>query len=323
MYYLGIDLGGSNIAVGLFDDAGKKVLSKSTKTLHDRTFEEIVSDMAQLCQKIIVETKISIDEIKSIGIGTPGACDCEKGILLYACTFSFTNVNFREELQKYIDLPVYIENDANCAVLAEYFVGAAKGISDAVMITIGTGIGGGVIVDGKIMTGFNGIAAELGHFVIVKGGIKCGCGRAGCFESYASATAIIRMTKEFIESNPATGLLTYCDGDINNVSGKTIFDAAKLGDKDGEKLVEIYEDYLAEGIASLINIFQPEVFLVGGGVSKEGEYLLVPVRKIVSERTYMAKSDLIAQTRLVKAEMGNDAGMLGAAMLGKEFSRDA
>jgi glucokinase len=173
------------------------------------------------------------------------------------------------------------------------------------------------------MTGFNGIAAELGHVVIVKDGVKCGCGRNGCFESYASASAIVRMTKEFIAANPNTQLLNYCDNNIENVSGKTIFNAVKMGDKDGEILVDLYEDYLAEGIASLINIFQPEVFIIGGGVSKEGEYLLVPVRKKVSERTYMAKSNLIQQTKIIKAKMGNDAGMLGAAMLGKEFKINA
>ncbi|HZK72367.1 MAG TPA: ROK family protein, partial [Clostridia bacterium] len=286
MYYIGVDLGGTNIAVGVTDENGTILCKDSVKTLRDRSFEEISDDIGNLCVGVLAKARINSEEVNSIGIGTPGACDYNKGVLIYASTFKFKNADFKKALQRFINVPVYIENDGNAAALAECMAGGAKGAKNVIMITLGTGIGGGIIIDGCIYRGFNNVAGELGHTVIVCGGQQCLCGRKGCFEMYASATALTRMTREYVSNNPDSYISSICEGKADNISARTAFSAARNGDKAGIELVEIYEEYLAEGLSNMINIFEPEVLIMGGGVCKEGEYLLAPIRQKIIEKVY-------------------------------------
>ena len=316
MYYIGIDLGGTKIAVGLVDEAGKIIHKDSVPTKRERSYQEILKDMAMLTLKVLEDSGVGIESVKSIGVGSPGTPDKKEGLIVYANNIKFKNVPIRTELQKYINLPVIIDNDANCAALAESVAGAAKGAEHSVTITLGTGVGGGIVINRKIYSGFNDAAAELGHIVIMHDGELCTCGRKGCWEAYASATALIRQTKEAAEKNPQSLINKLIDGDYSKIDAKTVFDAAKQNDETALKVVERYINYVAEGLIDIINIFTPEVLVIGGGVCKEGEYLLKPLREIVSRGVY---SKEVAQTQIKVAEMGNDAGIIGAAMLGKDI----
>ncbi|NLP45806.1 MAG: ROK family glucokinase [Epulopiscium sp.] len=316
MYHIGIDLGGTNIAAAIVTEEGKMICKDSIPTLREREHTEILKDMAQLCLRLMKEEGLKEKDIYSIGIGSPGTADPEKGILLYANNLKFHNVCMRKELQKYISVPVYLENDANCAALGESISGAAKSYKDSVTITLGTGVGGGIIVDGQIVSGsFHG-GGELGHHVIKMDGDRCSCGRLGCWEVYASATALIRDARIAAAKNPKSLLLRLVDGDIQKMNAKIPFDAAQQGDKIAQEVINQYIHYLAVGIVNIINVLQPEVIVVGGGVSAQGENLLVPLRKEVERQIY--GSDKI-KTKIVAAELGNDAGIIGAAMLSKIY----
>ena len=314
MYRVGIDLGGTNIAAGLVNMDGNIVYKDSVPTQRERPYQEIIKDMAMLTKKVIEESKVPMEEVKSIGVGSPGTPDCKNGIIVYNNNLNFRNVPIREEMQKYINLPVYVDNDANCAALAESAAGAAKGTSTSVTITLGTGIGSGIIIDGKVYSGFNFAGGEIGHTVIVVDGEQCTCGRKGCWEAYAAATALIRQTKCAAKENPESIINKLVDGDLDKVDAKTAFDAAKLGDKTGEAVVKQYIRYIAEGVINVINIFMPEVLVIGGGVCKEGDYLLNPLKEIVNAGVYSREE--IPQTQIKTAQLGNDAGIVGAAMLG-------
>lgn len=315
MYYIGIDLGGTNIAIGLVDENGKIIHKDSVPTLRDREYPEIIKDMAMLTLKVIKDAGVDINEVNSIGIGCPGTPNSRDGILIYANNLKFRNVPIRGEMHKYINLPVYLDNDANVAGLAESVAGAAKGTKHSVTITLGTGVGGGVVIDGRVYSGFNNAAAELGHMVITVDGEQCTCGRKGCWEAYASATALIEQTKDAARKNPESLINKLVGGDLSKIDAKTAFDAAKQGDETGQKVVDQYIKYIAEGLSNVINIFQPEIIAIGGGVCKEGEYLLKPLRELIRERVYSTEG--LPQTEIKVAQMGNDAGIIGAAMLGK------
>jgi len=315
MYYIGIDLGGTNIAAGIVDEDGAIVKKGSVPTGRTRPSEEIVGDMCSLVESLIKEAGIDRADIHSIGIGSPGTPDRKNGVIIYNNNLGFRNVPIRKLLQERFGLPVYLENDANCAAIAESLAGAAKGEPNAVVITIGTGIGGGVIIDNKLYTGFNGAGGELGHVVIHMNGEECTCGRKGCWEAYSSATALIRQTARAMSENQQSLMNSMVEGDPNRISAKTAFEAARLGDETAKRVVEQYIEMLAEGLANMINIFQPNVVVLGGGVSKEGENLLAPLREKVRGRTYCA--DGVENTRIVAAKLGNDAGIIGAALISK------
>lgn len=314
MYYIGIDLGGTNIAAGIVDEKGTVIRKDSIPTFREREYPEILKDMAMLALKLIEDEGLSLEDIKSIGIGSPGIADNKNGILIYANNLKFRNVPMREEIQKYIDLPVYIENDANCAALAESVAGAAKDAEHSITITLGTGVGSGVIINKRLYSGFNGAGAEIGHMTIIVDGKQCTCGRRGCWEVYASATALIEQAKEAAKSNPDSMINKLVEGDLSRLNAKIPFDAARQGDKTAETVVKRYIKYIGEGITNVINIFYPQVIVIGGGISKEGEYLLKPLRQYVYDNVY-AKD--VQQTDIRIAEMGNDAGIVGAAMLGR------
>lgn len=315
MYYIGIDLGGTNIAAGIVDEEGRLIKKASVPTGAHRHYSAIMKDMAELSQRLIKDCGLDVDDIHSIGIGSPGTPDNEKGMILYSNNIAFLNVPMREEIQKYIKKPVNIENDANCAAYGEYIAGGAKGTKISVTITLGTGIGGGIIIDGKIYTGVHHAGAELGHMVICVDGEKCTCGRHGCWEVYASATALIRMTRESAARNINGTIMKLVNGDISKIDAKTAFDAKRMGDKEGALIVDKFIKYLVEGLVNVCNIFEPDVICIGGGVSKEGEYLLEPVRKLVEERFYCKQ---VPTPRIIPAVLGNDAGIIGAALLAKQ-----
>ena len=318
MYYIGIDLGGTNIAAGIIDSSDKMIVKGSTPTLAERGADAIVKDMAALCEKLVIEAGLTFEDIESAGIGTPGSIDPAKGTVFYANNLPFNDFPICDELRRYIPLKkVYIENDANVAALGEAVAGAARGAKHAVMITLGTGVGGGIVIDGKLYSGFNFAGAELGHMVIMTGGKPCTCGRNGCFEAYASATGLINMTKEKIEQCEASGratLMTEIAAKAGKVSGRTAFDAMRAGDEPAREVVDSYIYYLACGLVNVVNIFQPEILVIGGGICNEREYLTDPLNVYLAKESYPAAGGKV--TKLKIAELGNDAGIIGAAALG-------
>ncbi len=313
MYYFGIDLGGTNIAVGIVNEEGKIVASDSTPTLAEREYPEIVADMAMVCKRAAKNAGIDMKEIKAIGIGSPGSIDSENGVVIYANNLKFNKAPIAQELRKHIDLPVNIENDANAAAFGEY-VENGGGVDDFVFITLGTGVGGGIIINKKLYKGFNGIGGELGHITLVHNGKMCTCGNPGCWEAYASVTALIAQTKEAIEKNPDS-LMKKLAEEAGEVNGKTSFEAAKAGDEAAKAVVRQYTEYVASGLVSIINIFQPQKIVIGGGISRQGEYLIAPIREYCNKYGY---NKLLARTEIRAATLFNDAGIIGAAMSAKK-----
>lgn len=311
MYRLGIDLGGTNIVAGVTDENNKIIAVAKRKTNCPRPAEDIVDDMAAVTLEAIEKAGLKKEDIDAAGVGAPGAIDPKKGVVIYANNLSFFNVPMGEMLKERTGIDFYLENDANAAAYGEFIAGAGKGTKNFVMITLGTGVGGGVIIDGKIFAGFNYAGAELGHTVVEFDGEMCTCGRRGCFETYASATALIRLTKQEMSINPESIMWDLCDGNIMNASGRTAFDAMRKGDVSGKKVVDKYIYYIAVGTANIINIFQPEVFCIGGGISNEGESLIAPIHKLWSGANYAR--DVEAKTQIKVAALGNDAGIIGAA----------
>jgi len=318
-YYCGIDLGGTNIKAGIVDGEGKLLNKLSIKTNADRTMEAIIHDMGQLAVDAIRDAGLEIKDIEAIGIGSPGTPDNDEGLLVYSSNLPFNKAPMRKLIREVVDLPVYIDNDANCAAMAEAVAGAGKGAKDSVTITLGTGVGAGVIVNGRIFSGFNQAGSEFGHTVLVSGGVQCGCGRKGCFEQYASASALARMTREAAEANPDS-LLNKVKEDEGEWNARIAFIAMREGDKTAEEVVDRYTDYLADGLANAINAFMPEVLIVGGGVCNEGDPLLIPMREKTMSRPYFGPG--VPKTRIALAQMGNDAGIVGAAMMGKSCVDD-
>ena len=315
MYRIGIDLGGTNIAVGLVNEFCRIVVKRSTPTRASRPSDEITADMAHLCLEVCAEAKVSVTEIESIGIATPGIANLDNGCVEYSCNLPFRRYPIVKKLASMLDVSeskIKIANDANAAAYGEAVAGAARGSANSIMVTLGTGVGGGIILDNKIFTGFNHGAGEIGHIVIEIDGAQCGCGRKGCWEAYSSATALIRMTKEKIEECEKTGRYTVMSR-AEHISGRTACDAMRAGDEAAKEVYDKYVKYLATGIANLINIFQPEIISLGGGVSNEGQSLIDALMPIINKEQYGTGFLTTAKIRI--AELGNDAGMIGAAMM--------
>lgn len=311
MLRIGIDLGGTNIAAGIVNENGSILLKKSVPTGASRQKEEIIDDIAALCRTLAKEYGIALGEIDAIGIAVPGGVDEKSGEILFTPNIPFSNLGICKILSEKLDgKAIGLANDANAATLAEVMCGAAKGADNAVMITLGTGVGGGIVIDKKIYSGSNGLAAEIGHFVISCGGEKCGCGRRGCFEAYASATALIRMTKDELNKCFMSGEGTLM-AESSKVNARTSFDAFKKGDKAAARVIEKYTDYLANGISSLINIFQPDVFIIGGGISGEGKFLTDLLQPKIDKEDFARTAK--KRTHICTATCGNDAGIIGAA----------
>lgn len=314
-YYVGIDLGGTNIVAGVVDENYNIIHKASVKTNRPRPEKEIADDMAKVALQAIAEANLTVDDVEWIGIGTPGIANSKDGIIEYSCNLGFNNTPMVKYIQEHINKPVYVENDANAAAYGEYVAGAGKGHNSLVCITLGTGVGGGVVTDGKILTGFNFAGAELGHMVIEADGVQCSCGRKGCFEAYSSATGLIRMTKEAMEKDKDSSMWDLVRERNNKVSARISYDAMRMGDKSATEVVDKFTKYLATGLTNVINIFQPEVLCIGGGVCNEGDALLNPVKELVAKEVYTRNSP--KNTEIVIAKLGNDAGIIGAAFLGR------
>ena len=319
MYRIGIDLGGTNIAAAVVNNEFEIVNKMSVPTGKEREAALIMDDMAALCKKVCAEAGIDFSEIEAVGIASPGVANHTDGVVEYSCNLPFRKFPICAELSKRLGITnIHVENDANAAAWGEAVAGAAKGTKSSVMITLGTGVGGGVIIDGKVFSGSNYAGAELGHIVIEVGGKQCGCGRRGCWEAYSSATGLINMTQEKIAECKASGRATAMTEYVKKhekVSGRTAFDCMRAGDAAAGEVIDLYVKYLASGLASMINIFQPEVLSIGGGISGEGQFLLDLLMPIINSERY--GGDFIDKKTEVRiAELGNDAGIVGAAFLG-------
>ncbi|MGN0601645.1 MAG: ROK family protein [Oscillospiraceae bacterium] len=314
-YYIGIDLGGTNIKAGVVNENFTIVSKATCKTKLPRPAEEICADMAEIALEAIENAGLTLNDIESVGIGTPGTANSSTGIIEYSNNLGFLNVPIVKLMKTHIPKPCYVENDANAAAYGEFIAGAAQGANDAVCITLGTGVGGGIIINKKIYSGFNFAGAEIGHTVIDPNGPECTCGRKGCFEVFSSATGLIRMTKEAMEYNKDS-LLWEAGNQEGKVSARTAFNAMRMGDQTAKAVVDKYIRYLACGITNTINIFQPDILCIGGGVCNEGDPLLVPLKELVEKEVYTKNS--AKNTEIVIAQLGNDAGIIGAAFLGLE-----
>ena len=322
MYYLGIDLGGTNIVAGVVDEENKILAKASCKTNTPRPEEDICDDMAAMAKEALKKAGLTIDDVPWVGIGCPGSVNRGTGIIEYSNNLGFHNWQLEKMMTERLEKKIILENDANAAAYGEYVAGAAKGAKDAVAVTLGTGVGTGIIIDGQIYSGCNYAGAEMGHMVIVKGGHQCTCGREGCWEAYASATGLIAWTKEIMmaqQADPYSVMWKMVNGNIDKVSGRTAVDSMRQGDPGGKSVVDQYISYLACGLVNAINIFQPDVICLGGGISKEGENLLRPLRTYIERERYSKHA--AKQTKLCTALLGNDAGIIGAAFLGKSVGR--
>lgn len=312
MYRIGIDLGGTNIVAGLVDEHLTIVDKCSVKTNVPRSIESIVQDMVQMIRTLMERNQLHDSDVASVGVGVPCTANPVNGHMEDANNLGFEDVPFLTLLAEKLPMPVYFGNDANVAAWGEYQTGGYQEDS-FIMVTIGTGIGGGIILNGKLWPGINGAAAEFGHMTIDFDGIPCNCGKCGCFEAMASANALISQAKDRMMEHPESLLWQLCGGDMEKLEAKTVFDAAAR-DKTAAELLDIYTTYLAEGITNIINIFQPAVLCIGGGVSRAGDTLLMPLREKTAARIYSKNST--RNTRIELAKLDNDAGVLGAALLG-------
>lgn len=313
MYRIGVDLGGTNISAGVIDDKLEIIGRGKLKTNCPREAELILADVAKAVELAAADAGIGMKDVVSIGIGTPGSVNKKTGYIEYANNLDFDKVPAKQILEARLKKTVYLDNDANCAALGEAVAGVGRGVSSFVAITLGTGVGSGIVLDGKIVTGVNDGAGEMGHMVIVADGERCTCGRRGCWERYASATALIQQTKDAMHHDMDSKMWELVGGDINRVSGRTSFDAMRAGDKTAKKVVDKYIFYLAVGIINIVNALQPEIICIGGGIGHEKENLLVPLRKYVARERYSIHAD--RQTEILSAQLGNDAGIIGAALL--------
>ncbi|WMJ22072.1 ROK family protein [Paludicola sp. MB14-C6] len=313
-YYLGIDLGGTNIAAGVVDENYKIIAQASVRTNSPRPADDIADDMAFVAMEALKKAEIDMNDIEWVGVGAPGSINQDTGIVEYSNNLGFLDVPLKKMLEERMQKTVYIENDANAAAYGEYKAGSAKSVDISVMVTLGTGVGGGIVINNKIYTGFNYCGAELGHAVIKLDGRPCTCGRRGCLEAYASATGLIQTTKELMQENKDSALWEICGGDISRVNGRTAFDGVRQDDATAKKVVDLYVKQLACGITNIINIFQPDMLCIGGGISREGDNLLNPLKEIINQEVYSRNSE--RNTKIVVATLGNDAGIIGAALLG-------
>lgn len=314
MLRIGIDLGGTNIVAAVVNDEYEMVGKAKTPTATPRSADEIFDDIAKVCKEAMAQAGVTIKDIFSVGIGTPGTVNKE-GVIEFANNLGFVNAPAKEMLIERLGIEnVYVDNDANCAALGEAQAGSGHGAKDFIAVTLGTGVGSGVIINGKIVAGVNNAGGECGHSVIVVDGEPCTCGRKGCWEAYASATALINQTKAAMEKYPDSVMHELVKANGGKVDGRTAFDAMRRGDIAGIKVVDAYVKYVACGLINLVNIFQPETICIGGGICNEGETLLRPLRRYIDSERYSVYSKI--QSKIVKAELGNDAGIIGAALLG-------
>ena len=309
MYYLGVDVGGTNIAVGIVDENNAIIAKASHPTPVPCSEDAFCDAILAVCNDALAKAGLTLDDVPWIGIGCPGTVNRATGIIEYSNNLGFHNTPMVKYLETELGKPTFIENDANAAAYGEYVAGAAKGAKNAVCITLGTGVGAGIIIDGKIYSGSNFGGAEVGHTVISVDGPQCTCGRKGCFEVYSSATGLVRMTKEALEAHPESTMK-----EEEHISARTAFNYMRAGDATAKQVVDDYIKYLAAGITNTINIFQPEVLSIGGGISNEGDSLLETLVPLIRAEVY--GHGVVPDTRICIAELKNNAGIIGGAVLG-------
>lgn len=311
MKYIGIDIGGMSVKCGVVEN-GVILFKKSAPIKTNAEDIAILQSIAALVQKVMTEGNVQKKDISGIGIGCPGSIDDEAGEVRYCCNINFKNTKMAEIMRRLTGIQnVRVSNDANCAALGETLYGAGKGAKNSVMITLGTGVGTGIVVDGRLLTGNRSAGAEGGHIQLNMGGKMCGCGKRGHYEAYASATALIKQTEEACLKHPESLLAKYAAE--HRIDGKTVFTFAKQGDKTAIATLKRYIKYVGEGLVTFANIFYPEVIIVGGGVSNAGDALIAPLQKYVSENVYGAQYN--PEIKVVAATLKNDAGIIGAAAL--------
>jgi len=311
VYFIGVDLGGTAIKIGLIAEEGRIICKLERSTPVSEGFEAVVGTINLMISDIIEKTKIDRSDIKAIGAGVPGACS-EDGLMYSAINLSWENVEFAKRLKELTNIDVYIENDATVAALGEVEFGAAKGKRNVVMLTLGTGVGGGIVINNQIFSGSNGMGSELGHMIIGENYYDCNCGNNGCLETFASATAIIKYTQKLLEEDEKNSLIRdKVEGNYKKIDAKLVFECAKLGDELALKSVKRFVKYLSIGIGNIFNIFDPDIVLLGGGVSKAVDYIMESLIK----ETYMHITfDYDIRDRIAVAKLENNAGILGSAM---------
>ena len=312
-YRLAIDMGGTDIKTGVVDDQYRIVRRHVIPTGPERPFEVVVKDMADAARDVAAMEGLTFKDFPCVGVGVPSCINPHTGLLVFANNTNWKNAPLREELKKHIPVPVYIGNDANCAVVGEAIAGAARGKKDVLMITLGTGLGGGLILNGKLFLGADGMGMEPGHTVLVHNGLTCTCGLNGCLESYGSVVALIQQAQAAMEQHPESCLHADKAKNGGKLNGKVIFDCAIAGDETAQKVIDTFLEYVANGIGSLVNLFRPEIILIGGGICDAGDYLMVPLNEKLPK--YVFASDLIGCPPAIRATLGNAAGTIGAACL--------
>ncbi|MGG1596300.1 ROK family glucokinase [Paenibacillus naphthalenovorans] len=307
--YVGVDLGGTSIKVGLCNEQGKLLLTDEGPTGTEHGADVVLENIAQYVRKLVAESDYTWDQVAGIGAGIAGFMDISEGFVKLSPNLGWRNVPVKKILEEKLGKSVKIDNDANVAALGEAWVGAGAGIPNIVCYTLGTGVGGGIIIRGRIYQGFSGMAGELGHMAIVPDleAIDCGCGKKGCLETVSSATGIIRMAKEAVERGESTSLAL-----VENIMAKDVFDAAKTGDETALRIINRAALYLGKSMATVSVILNPQRFIVGGGVSKAGDILFDAIRKHYREHTQVTAQEGVD---IVPAVLGNDAGVVGAAGL--------
>ena len=314
MLYIGIDVGGTTAKAGVVDENGHILVKSSCKTGIERGFEDIAAEMAELCHRIVRESGHTMDEIAAAGVGIPGEQSPKTGLVALCNNLGWVDVPLKERLCTALGVPVYVDNDANVAALAESVFGASRDASSSILVTLGTGVGGGIVQNHRIHTGAHGVGGEIGHMVVVVDGEPCNCGQRGCWEKYASATAIIRMGRALMRDKPGCALAARLGGDESLLDAKAVLDLAKEGDADCLEIFHTYVKYLCIGLSNLISIYDPDMFVLGGGVAYAGKFLLDAVRESLGKYLYCPS---LPYARVELATLGNDAGIIGAAMLGR------
>ena len=313
MLRLGVDVGGTFIKAGVVDEHCAILHKVSVPTGGDACYQAVVENIAHAAELAAQEAGLAVKEFVSVGIGIPGLLNPRTGVVVSAPNLNgWHDVPFLEAIQKLLPAPVSVGNDANCAVVGETLAGAAKGYENVVMLTLGTGVGGGIIADGKLFVGGQGLGAELGHMTLAMGGETCGCGMQGCIEAYCSVTSLVKQTRRAMAADPDSAMHAYAK-EAGLVDGRTAFECSKQGDRTAVEVVENYCKYLANAIGSLVTCFRPDVVLIGGGLSNQREYLMDKLNALLPR--YAFASDILGVPPIRRATLGNDAGTIGAAFL--------
>jgi glucokinase len=312
-YVLGIDIGGTNLLTGAVLDDGSRVGGLRTQPTDARGgADEVIDRIVAMARQTLDEVRAADPgaEVLGVGIGSPGPLDTRTGVVIMTPNLGWVDMPLRDRIADRLALPATLDNDANCALLGEWWVGAVRGARHAVAFTLGTGIGGGVIVDGKLVHGASDVAGEIGHITIETNGRRCGCGNDGCLEAYASGPAIARRTVEQLTAGAESSLALIAQGDLGRITAQTVYEAAALGDPLAQEVVQDTARYLGVGVANLINILNPEVVVICGGVTRAGDRLFVPLRREVARRAF---KPAVQACRIVPGALPGTAGVVGAA----------